>query len=205
MLEAIDLPRLLAWLEERHADPRVLRYAAQLHSPAPTGSSPTGSGPDDLDLEQSGLLLAGILNQACDPRVEAKRVDALEGVAFRLGFEDDELGSFLRQTLRITMRRLRGYATLNLPLGASKSEIKATHRALVKVFHPDRHPLADEATQLSAGRMLAQLNEARTALLRPFEDEVLEGEDDLWLDDPIFESEDAPTEDYTGDALMLGK
>jgi DnaJ-domain-containing protein 1 len=198
MLEAIDLPRLLAWLEERNADPAVLRYAAHDLMVAEPEHH------DDLDLDQCGLLLAGLLLQACDPRVEANRVDALEEVAFRLGFDDEELGSFLRQTLRITMARLRGYATLNLPLGASKAEIKSTHRALIKVFHPDRHPMADAATQVSAGRMLARLNEARATLLRPFEDEVLEGEDDVWLDEPVFEAEDAPTEDYTGDALMLG-
>ncbi len=192
MLEAIDLPRLLAWLEERTADPAVLRSARELSSAEP-----------DLDLQQCGLLLGGLLAQACDPRVESSRLDALEEVGSRLGFDDEEIGAFLRDTLRITMRRLRGYATLNLPLGASPSEIKATHRSLVKVFHPDRHPLADSATRDSAGRMLARLNEARAVLLRPVEDEVLEGDDDVWLDEPCFEGEDAPTEEYTGDLSLL--
>lgn len=203
MLEAIDLPRLLAWLEERDADPAVLRYVARDLVSQERVPSVREAGAA-LDVNQCGLLLAGLLTQACEPRVEASRVEALEEVAWRLGFDEHELGAFLCEALRITMPRLRGYGALNLPLGASRAEVKATHRALVKVFHPDRHPLADAATQASAGRMLARLNEARTVLLHPFEAELLAGEDDLWLDEPLFEPEDAPTEDCRGDALLLG-
>ena len=120
-------------------------------------------------------------------------MDALEEVAFRLGF-DERSSQLLCQTLRITMRRLRGYATLN-----RRSERPTEIRRPTgpgKVFHPDRHPLGTpRPRRRPVGCWRGSTKLARTCSGRS--KTKCSQRDDLWLDEPFFESEDAPTEDYT--------
>jgi hypothetical protein len=115
-----------------------------------------------------------------------------------MGYDDASFDALLSHALRITERRLRAYAVLGLGLDATASEIKQAHRHLAKTFHPDRLWSEDSiAERARATRTLARLNEARALLLRPFEEVILGGEDDVPLDEPLMESEDAETEDYS--------
>ena len=38
------------------------------------------------------------------------------------------------------MRHTRDYEALGVPIGTSKTDIKAAYRKLAKMWHPDRHP-----------------------------------------------------------------
>jgi DnaJ-domain-containing protein 1 len=175
---------LLQWLAFQGADPLIVQVSAGL---------------DQLRAERLGpegtyLVLCGLLAQATEPYVAEDRLDALKALAWQLGYDDATYASLLSYVLGITERRLRAYAVLGLGLDATPADMKQAHRQLAKTFHPDRLLLSEQA---SATRMLARLNEARALLLRPFDEVVLSGEDDLPLDEPLDEREDAETEDYT--------
>jgi DnaJ-class molecular chaperone len=46
------------------------------------------------------------------------------------------------------MRHTRDYEALELPIGASRADVKAAYRRLAKLWHPDKHPdKVDEAKE----------------------------------------------------------
>ncbi len=46
------------------------------------------------------------------------------------------------------MRHTRDYEALELPIGASRADVKAAFRKLAKLWHPDKHPNnAEEAKE----------------------------------------------------------
>lgn len=139
------------------------------------------------------LVLCGLLIQVTVSSIQEDRIDALKDLALALGYREIDFEGLLSYALRITERRLRAFAVLGLGLHATAADIKVAHRQLAKTFHPDRL----REGQSSANRMLSRLNQARALLLRPTDDVLLGGEDDIWLGEPRFESEDAPTEEYT--------
>ncbi|MEQ1501069.1 MAG: J domain-containing protein [Myxococcota bacterium] len=145
-----------------------------------------------LDPGEHELLVHGLLHQVCAPKVEAVRIDALAGIAGRLGVDLDVV---VGDALRMSVTRLRAFGELGLPLDASPRRIKDTHRRLVKRFHPDRYA-TDPVQAESANKVLTRLNGARAQLTAPYEPLAPIGEDDLSLDEPWFETEDAPTQDY---------
>jgi DnaJ-domain-containing protein 1 len=171
MLGAFDQQRLYHWLRKRAASRSLLAWVVD---PSPDGRL--------LGDEECALLLEALLVAAIDPLVRAERVDGLIRVARALGYDDGGLDQFVRDTLRITTRRLRAYGVLQLPLGATAEDVKAAHRRIVKEVHPDRYAGADPATVERAAREVMALNHARALLNQPYQDVILEGEDDVYLE-----------------------
>jgi DnaJ-domain-containing protein 1 len=183
-VERWNTEMLLEWLARHGAEPLLEQLQVGLDQLTPGQLGPEGTY----------LVLCGLLQQATEPTVTDDKLDALKEMSFQLGYDAATYESLLSYVLGITERRLRAYAVLGLGLDATPAEMKQAHRQLAKTFHPDRLLLSEQA---SATRMLARLNEARALLLRPFDEVVLSGEDDLPLDEPLDEREDAETEDYT--------
>jgi hypothetical protein len=215
MVEAFDPVRLDDWLRARGASARVRACVARLAA---------GEDPPSLDSRECELVLDALMVAAIEPVVHSGRVAGLVRVARALGYGEDVVDGFVQQSLRITLRRLEAYATLKLPLGATAEDVKAAHRRLVKVWHPDRQVGADADALADAARRVMALNEARALLNQPYEDVVLDGGDDVVLEGgvvpppeptpvpmapldptlppglgfivPPIEAEDAPTELY---------
>lgn len=186
MLDEADHQRLSAWLAEAGAHPALRHWVDH------ELQGPDLGAPEDLAWEDCELVLDGVLDLASGSGpVREARVDAFFAIARRLGFEQDLVASLLHDRLRITERRLRAHAVLEVPLDATASEVKQAHRRLLKRFHPDRVAPEDEP---EAQRVTSALNDARSVLLRADEEVVLDGADDVFLDDPSWDVEDAPTE-----------
>lgn len=178
-----DPERLRAWLAERpHAGETLPLVAVAIGTESAAHT----------EIAAAELVLAGLILQVTEPRVDRVRLDAFVDAAARLGLDEASLRGLVEDLLGITERRLRAYAVLGLSLTARASEVKTAHRALAKRLHPDRLVHADDEARLLASRQLAEVNAARGLLLGD-EGVVVEGTDDLTLDEPWFEPEDAPT------------
>lgn len=193
-MERFDRDALLRWLTERRASARLLERVRAWKQSPPSELLP---GLPPLELADVYLVLCGMLTQTVEPYVREDRLDALKSQALVLGYREKDFESLLSYTLRITERRLRAFGALGLGLHATADEIKAAHRSFAKTFHPDRVGARNPSDHNRANRVLARLNEARTLLLRPTDEVVLAGDDDIPLGEPRFESEDAETEEYT--------
>ena len=68
------------------------------------------------------------------------------------------------------MRHTRDYETLELPIGASRVEVKAAYRKLAKVWHPDKHPNNQE----EAKERFQQIQKAYDSLMLTEEDARIE-------------------------------
>lgn len=215
MIDAIDVERLLAWLRREGAEPAVLAFVAtELEGHCLDHPPSAGPGiPLELSWDERALVLGGMLALACEPRVDERALDRLAAVGRALGYDDDAQAALVRDRLGITERRLRAYAVLGLPLEATRDEVKATHRAIAKAYHPDRLSAADPEARRAAEKLLGKLNHARSVLVsrdevvldRPDDiplDEPVDRPDDVVLDDPSFDREDdEPTEIELDDSL----
>lgn len=175
MLEPLDPRQIAHWLRELGAQPLA-----------------GAPGAATIDPNARRVVLVGLLVQATGGPVDARRVEAFVEVGRRVGLTDDEVSAIVEEELGITLTRLQAYGVLGLPLGAGAHEIKRVHRALVKRLHPDRLVAADDEARLLASRRLGDVNAARAMLVRG-DGVVVSGGDDLTLDEPSFEPEDAPT------------
>ena len=82
--------------------------------------------------------------------VEAEMRNDGPAVSTRRGLEPPEVRRF--------------YANLELPLGASASEVKAAYRRLMRRYHPDKHHRDPERAE-AANQLAQQLREAYEGLL----------------------------------------
>lgn len=120
-------------------------------------------GPDSPLAED---LLAALMEIALTDGVTGPELAYLEEVAIRLGVSDQGLACIKRRYLGIG--DCGPCAILGVSPDASRDDIRAAYRALVKRHHPDRH-IADgqplEFIRLAEARMAA-INEAYAALMR---------------------------------------
>lgn len=187
MSGAVDLERLNDALRARGAHPALQAWVAEL-------DGPDLGAPEDLAWEDCQLLLECALDLACEEGpVDGAWLDAFEDLAARLGLPEDHADGVVCEVHGVTLRHLRSLAELGLPVGSTTSEIKLAHRDLARRWHPDR--IAIEAERRAAEERLAKINAARRVLDRA-EEVVLARPDDLWLDEPDWDPEDAPTEGY---------
>ncbi|EIE20889.1 DnaJ-domain-containing protein [Coccomyxa subellipsoidea C-169] len=68
------------------------------------------------------------------------------------------------------MRHTRDYETLELPIGASRVEVKAAYRKLAKLWHPDKHP----DNQEEAKERFQKISKAYDSLMLTEEDARIE-------------------------------
>jgi DnaJ-class molecular chaperone len=68
------------------------------------------------------------------------------------------------------MRHTRDYETLELPIGASRVEVKAAYRKLAKLWHPDKHP----ENQEEAKERFQKIQKAYDSLMLTEEDARIE-------------------------------
>lgn len=144
------------------------------------------------DPEAAQALLSALLEQAIEPVVSVARLEAFAAAAERLGWGDEARGALVARRVGITERRLTAYGLFGLSLASTQREVKAAHRRAAKRLHPDRLVRSPVAVRAEAERHLAQLNVARDLLLGD-EGVVLAGADDVTLEAPHFDPEDAPT------------
>ena len=190
MIDPIDLQGLYGWLRARGADASLVSYL----STELTG--PDLGVPENLTWEECELVVEGLLVQACEPRVDERRLDRASTIATRFGIDEEAVAALIHDRLGTTEPRLRAFGVLGLPLASTPAEIKATHRTIAKALHPDRLSMADPEARRAAERLMARLNQARTVLqAKPVVVELeIEDPDDVGLDEPSFDEDDMPTE-----------
>jgi hypothetical protein len=161
------------------------------------------AGADLSSSEAARAVLQALLEQAVDASgaleegagpggVSVARLEAFVAAATRLGWDDERRAGLVVRQLGITEARVMAYGLLELSLSSTKREVKAAHRRAAKRLHPDRLVRSAPAFRAGAERQLARLNVARDLLLRD-EGVVLSGGDDVTLEAPDFDPEDAPT------------
>lgn len=111
-------------------------------------------------------LVAALMEIASVDGVSGPELEYLEAVAVRLGLTQAQIDDVTRRYLRAG--DCAPCAVLGVCPGASRDEIRAAYRALVKRHHPDRH-IADgtppEFIRLAEARMAA-INDAYHDLIR---------------------------------------
>jgi DnaJ like chaperone protein len=111
-------------------------------------------------------LLAALMEIALVDGITGPEVAYMEAVAARLGLGEAAVACLKRRYLRAG--DCAPCATLGVGAGATREEIKAAYRALVKRHHPDRH-MADgtppEFIRLAEARMAA-INAAYAELMQ---------------------------------------